>query len=590
MRKPRDGSTSLMTSTISTPANGVYRHLPKAFFTPTKAFQHTMKAKKIYLMAVASLLSVLSCTSNSEESAPNGDAMTVTATLQEFKDELTGSRSQISVSNDDHISYRWAVGDVLGIFPDEGTQTEFKLSESSLSADGMSATFDGGAWGLKNGHSYYSYFPFSYDCFDKEIDKTNIPLSYLGQKQADFDDVANAGQYDFNAAGASRSSGGALSFSFKRLGAMLRIKLQLPATAAYKTLTLKTTEPVIPVKGKVNLTAATPTYISTEAASSLEVDLNNAQGEVGATKYIFVMLPPMNLNTQSQTLTATLTYGDDKSTTYSLCTAGTTTPNTPNFQPDYIYKRDAVYLSGDPVGEISGGNEEDELDANGHAYVDLGLPSGTLWATMNIGATSVTDYGGYYAWGETETKAYEKFTDKDYKFYSVSNETYSGSTKYIYITKYTHIYNGNTVAGFFKWTSNDDKTTLDVEDDVASVKWGGDWRMPTTEEFTELRTNCTFEKATVNSKTVVKVIGPNHNFIYVPLAGQMDYTNSFNQRYAGENAYLWSSTSTATLTQQAYPYNGIGAKLQIWNNQVECYTDNNQRRTGYSVRAVLKKR
>lgn len=106
---------------------------------------------------------------------------------------------------------------------------------------------------------------------------------------------------------------------------------------------------------------------------------------------------------------------------------------------------------------------------NGHEYVDLGLPSGTLWATMNVGATKETDYGLYFAWGETEGYTAEQvgvdkqFSWADYKF----NPSGDGAT-------------------FTKYTSTDNKVVLDAEDDAAAVNMGGDWHMPNREQCIEL--------------------------------------------------------------------------------------------------------
>lgn len=99
---------------------------------------------------------------------------------------------------------------------------------------------------------------------------------------------------------------------------------------------------------------------------------------------------------------------------------------------------------------------------NGHEYVDLGLPSGTLWATCNIGATNPEDYGWLYAWGEIETKS--SYTWQTYKYGTENN-----------LTKYNKI---------------DGKTELEDIDDVAVQKWGGNWRMPTALQMWELYTNC----------------------------------------------------------------------------------------------------
>jgi hypothetical protein len=101
-----------------------------------------------------------------------------------------------------------------------------------------------------------------------------------------------------------------------------------------------------------------------------------------------------------------------------------------------------------------------------HVAVDLGLPSGTKWASCNVGATKPEEYGGYYAWGETEEK---EFYDKStYKFYQ--------DDAYVNI--------GSDISG--------------TEYDVAHVKWGGNWCMPTYDDIQELRDNCTSEWTTLN--------------------------------------------------------------------------------------------
>ena len=114
--------------------------------------------------------------------------------------------------------------------------------------------------------------------------------------------------------------------------------------------------------------------------------------------------------------------------------------------------------------------------ANGHKYVDLQLPSGNLWATCNVGASSPEKYGDYFAWGETETK-------EDNKFGILSKHKYrrifpKSSTKYD--------------------EEGDKKTVLDTDDDVPHVKWGENWFTPSKYDFEELLRECTFKKVTHN--------------------------------------------------------------------------------------------
>lgn len=183
---------------------------------------------------------------------------------------------------------------------------------------------------------------------------------------------------------------------------------------------------------------------------------------------------------------------------------------------------------------------------NGYEYVDLGLPSGLLWATCNVGATNPEDYGDYFAWGETETKI-----TYDWSTYKYGN----GSSDIL--TKYNH----NSSYGIV-----DNKTVLDLEDDVAHVKWGGSWRMPTKTEQDEIRdeNNCTWTWTTQNGVKGYQVMSKkNSNSIFLPAAGY--YTNDFFIRNAGTNGFYWSSTKETNNPYSAcsLPFNSFEV---LWSN------------------------
>lgn len=106
---------------------------------------------------------------------------------------------------------------------------------------------------------------------------------------------------------------------------------------------------------------------------------------------------------------------------------------------------------------------------DGFDYVDLGLPSGLLWATCNVGANTSTEVGSLFAWGETSAKT--EFTWANYKY----GNTADSITKYCITTK-----NGKN--GF-----TDGRTTLEDEDDAAFVNWGSNWQTPTADDWCELK-------------------------------------------------------------------------------------------------------
>lgn len=142
--------------------------------------------------------------------------------------------------------------------------------------------------------------------------------------------------------------------------------------------------------------------------------------------------------------------------------------------------------------------------------IDLGLS--VKWASFNVGASKPEEYGGDYAWGETEEKS--KYDWSTYKWCNGSENT---------MTKYCTTSSYGTV---------DNKTVLDPADDVAHVKWGGTWRMPTLEEQEELLNNCTWRWTTQNGVNGYEVTGSNGNSIFLPAAGNI----------SGSHGYYWSST------------------------------------------------
>lgn len=162
--------------------------------------------------------------------------------------------------------------------------------------------------------------------------------------------------------------------------------------------------------------------------------------------------------------------------------------------------------------------------------VDLGLS--VLWATHNVGAEKPEDYGDYFAWGETQPK--ENYDWSTYKYCKGTNKT---MTKYCNNSSY-----GN--GGF-----TDTKTVLDPEDDAATANWGGSWRMPTDEEMTELRNNCTWTWTTQNGVNGYKVVGKNGNSIFLPAAGWMLGT-SLN--LVGSCDFYWSSSLNTSNPDYAY--------------------------------------
>ena len=203
---------------------------------------------------------------------------------------------------------------------------------------------------------------------------------------------------------------------------------------------------------------------------------------------------------------------------------------------------------------------DNTTDTNGHGYVDLGLPSGTKWATCNVGATKPEEYGNYYAWGETETK-----TTYDWSTYKWCNGDYDIQTKYCTSSSYGTV---------------DNKTVLELADDAARANWGGAWRMPTDGEWGELLDECTWEwknayKGTTAGYLVTSKI--NGNSIFLPAAGCRFNDDLY---FAGDDGLYWSSSLDTD-----YPDDAWG--VYFGSDYVDRDVDGS-RSCGQSVRPVFK--
>lgn len=188
----------------------------------------------------------------------------------------------------------------------------------------------------------------------------------------------------------------------------------------------------------------------------------------------------------------------------------------------------------------------------GHNWVDLGLS--VCWATTNIGASNEGDYGNYYAWGETAIK--NDYRWSTYKYCRGSETT---------LTKYCTSSDYGTV---------DNKTQLDLIDDVARQVWGGKWRMPTYIELNELNTQCTWTWTTQNGHKGYLVTGPNGKSIFLPAAGFRSGTSLLSD---GSYGSYWSSSLST-----AYPYNALFLLCGSGHNM-----NSDRRYYGNSVRPVI---
>lgn len=209
---------------------------------------------------------------------------------------------------------------------------------------------------------------------------------------------------------------------------------------------------------------------------------------------------------------------------------------------------------------------------NGHKFVDLGLPSGLLWAETNIGAATAADYGKYYAWGEvTAYKEAKDWGDKSVKTtYNWENYKYGTSSN---ITRY----NGT-----------DGLSTLDASDDAATVNWGSSCHMPTTNDYSELRDNCTLAWTSKEDSDGSTISGfelkskNNGKSIFLPASG---YRNGSGFQNQGTEGRYW-------LNSHMPGSNGVNYAIyfNFYSNKGLCGGSGygEERCNGYTVRPVAK--
>ena len=215
----------------------------------------------------------------------------------------------------------------------------------------------------------------------------------------------------------------------------------------------------------------------------------------------------------------------------------------------------------------------------GVAAVDLGLPSGTLWANMNIGATTPEGYGLYFAWGETT--GYTS-NDQDGRVFDIPSYKWiaEGQSADNYYNKY-QIEDGYTECSWYNADGQfigDGKDVLDPEDDAAAVIWGGNWCMPTADDIVELLQYTTSEWTILNEVYGCKFTSPtNGNFIFLPAAGAR-----FLQNLTDENkdCEIWTKSINPYSSRDAVHMN-LSPSLSTWGFSV--------RYAGKNIRPVQKK-
>ena len=368
-----------------------------------------MKKTILYILPLTLLTS---CSSELVETASdvaggNVERVTIKSKPFEFDDDTRTSLTATSKG----ISFGWASYDALGVFPiapETNNQAKQKLNVLD-DADAQFATFDGAGWALSSKNTYAAYCPYNGQ-LPASTPYTAVPIDMIGQDGT----LATIGKkYDYMYAPSSFAtktlSDGApfeVVFDFAHAVSILQLNLTMPVAATWKSVTLANASGKKVWTTNATMNVSDGTINSLETNASIYVTLKNVV-TTDNNKQLTLYVAALPTITEALTLTATTT----EETEYTATLASK------NLQPGKAYRYSAS------LTEVSS-------PGNGHEWVNLGLPSGVKWATMNIGSTSPEDYGQLYG--------------------------YSRENVY----------------------------------DLATQNWGGAWRLPTKTELEELVNNC----------------------------------------------------------------------------------------------------
>ena len=266
--------------------------------------------------------------------------------------------------------------------------------------------------------------------------------------------------------------------------------------------------------------------IRTSAATSVTTNTLEASVSVSFANNVRSLSQTPEVGVCFSSTSATPTYADEHSRLGSSVSSYNFTlykldPGTTYYYRAYVKLGDEVFYGN--VRSIMTFGEKPSTPTytliNGHKFVDLGLPSGLLWAKANVGAASSADDGDYFAWGETSPKT----------TYYWSNYKWGSNPS--------------------KYNSSDGKTTLDAADDAATVNWGAPCRMPDSSEFEELYNKCDWSwKSNYNGTSGYLVTGPNGNTIFLPASGNRGYDGLYDHGSLGS---YWSRALDSSSTDFA---------------------------------------
>lgn len=427
--------------------------------------------------------------------------------------DIASTRADINATHFDH-------GDAIGVFAYKGRSSSMESWNVKATTDSKSWYFEKPVTLFRESTTVYAYYPWNGYASDKHMDGFVVDATTQTNYMVGYDEDI------------SYSNPKAL-ITFRHITAKVSFYITYSDTGTgIENVTLNGEK--LPLSGAYTIGKG----FGSLAANNMKIYSRNISTlTAGRQKAEFLLLP--YASSCSATLNVTYEDGAIYSTDFTLPALAENCSYAYNVNISKVSMEisDAVIAPWDTpatMDEIVMGSTSLIGSENGHDYVDLGLPSGMLWATCNVGAAKPEDYGGYYAWGETEEK--NNYISSTYKYYYKND--FDEITKYCNNSSYAYI-------GY-----PDNRTVLEAGDDVAHVKWGGNWRMPTDVEWEELSCNCTWTWIIQNGVNGYMITSKKDGFsdmsIFLPAAG---FRNNYGLTSADSRGLYWSSS-----LYESYPF------------------------------------
>lgn len=487
---------------------------------------------RIFLLLQAFVLAAVSCSDKLTDQSTwdNG----VMASIPGYED---AHATRVRFNNGLNVFY-WTNGDCIGVCRNAGSANG-TAAFTLLKGGETIGNFINDAFSLLPNSEYYAFYPFV-----AGATATVFPINLANQTQTSNNDVSHIGAFNYMATSFTTDDNGKASFTFSNIGAVIQLHFTADNEETYQSLSITSSGTPFTIRANYNLTNGT--YTSDGSYDTFRVLFGEDGMHVynGENVVITAVVLPDDLSQSTLTFSIKNKAGAVVKVIESAGYA---------FSRGKLYHfYEEVHHGNPPYGGCPDGNHP-------HA-IDLGLPSGTLWSCMNLGAETPLYRGYRFSWGQT---ACTQKNSSNWSNYEFMDETFLNEWG---ITKYQVA--DNNLSGCWYSESEtfigDNKTTLEPVDDAARQNWGGAWRLPTRKEVEELLNYMVKERTfdyngTGNTGAVIYRKKPNGGYTL------WDTHIYFPHSVDANDLYFWTSSLT-TDTRLSYSFTTIASSFYASHN------------------------